>query len=327
MGIKKCIISVTPSLVINVTQYCNLQCSYCPPYGENLCEGNANYDLAAVLEVVQCAKQAGFRMLRLTGGEPLLEPVRTQSILSIAKNSFQRLVLNTNGVELSSALEWLLCYRANITLKVSLDTIFPDEYAYITKYRVLDKVLDGIHCAEEMGFSVEINTVLTTQNVESLLATIAFAVQHGFHIKLLTESSFYGNIKPVDSNVLNELIAHLDRLYILEEPETLIGNRGISMLTYRAGNSKIQIVDHTTHLSLTPNRTYFVDCSKNCNQFPCDFGAISLSVSTDGVLTPCRGRKDLGQIIFGKAPLEIRKSFHMILEQYNYCININVNNL
>lgn len=327
MKTKENIIATIPSLVINVTDRCNLQCRYCPPYGENLCIGNIDYDLPAVLTVIQCAKQAELPLLRITGGEPLIEPARTEAIISAAQDSFQRLVLNTNGVNLNIAIGWLRPYRSNIVLKVSLDTVSPVEYLYITKHDELDRVVAGILHAKDIGFSVEINIVITTQSMESLMATIRFALQHEFHVKILTESNFYGYIMPTANDTLNQLITKLSETYIFERSEKLVGNRGISMLTYKADNCKIQIVDHSIHSSITPNRTYFIKCPQECGYFPCDYGAISLSLSTDGVLTPCRGRKDLGKVIFGRTSSEICESFYTVLMQYCHCININVNNI
>lgn len=327
MKTKENVVATIPSLVINVTDQCNLQCSYCPPYGENLCKGDIDYDLPAVLTVIQCAKQAQLPLLRITGGEPLIVPERTEAIISSAQDSFQRLVLNTNGVDLDIAIDWLRIYRSNIVLKVSLDTISSEEYCNITKRDKLDRVMAGILHAKGIGFSVEINIVITTQSVESLLATIRFALQHKFHVKLLTESNFYGYVTPTVNSTLTELIARINKTYILEKSEKLIGNRGISMLTYKAGNSKIQIVDHSTQSSVTPNRTYFSQCPQECVYFPCDCGAISLALSTDGILTPCRGRKDLGKVIFGRSPSEIYELFYTVLKQYSHCINININNM
>ncbi|MDE6284449.1 MAG: 4Fe-4S cluster-binding domain-containing protein, partial [Bacilli bacterium] len=62
-----------PSLVINVTDACNFHCVYCPPYGENLCRSNSEYDLNAIKTLIDVAAEEEVGLIRFTGGEPLLE--------------------------------------------------------------------------------------------------------------------------------------------------------------------------------------------------------------------------------------------------------------
>ena len=110
---------------------------------------------------VQAAASLGIRKLRLTGGEPLIK----KNILSICERSaavpgIDEVCVTTNGILLPTMAKPLKDAGVD-RLNISLDTLDPDKYAYITRVGKLDQALRGIEAALEAGFErLKINSVL-----------------------------------------------------------------------------------------------------------------------------------------------------------------------
>ncbi len=314
-----------PSLVINVNDNCNFRCTYCPPYGENLCKGLAAYDENAVKVVIDYMAEAGSNLLRLTGGEPLLNFPRVYCFLKYSQGRFKRTVLNTNGFLLPKYFKDLLEFKDFLTLKISLDSLDKSEVKSICGVDSLSVVKHAIEEAVNLGFKVEINSVIVNQTSDSIIAIIKYAAKLKTDLKLLTKSSFYGIINNENSNsALIAILNYLDLNYSRQQDERLATGMGAAMMTYSSENHNILIIDHATKGSLTPNKMFFATCKESCSLFPCDCGVLSLTISTDGTASPCRGRKDMGKNIFGKSKPDIIASLRYGLQYFESCENINV---
>jgi len=320
-------ISLIPSLVLNVTDNCNMQCRYCPPCGENLCKGNGQIDISVAKILIKLAKQNHFKTVRLTGGEPLLFPTQLKVLLEECGNSFERLVLNTNGTLLHKYFELLENHKNNLVLKVSFDSLNSTEFKDLTESTEFEKVFDNVNTAISLGFRVEINSVLINQDLGSIKQLISYFTEKKVPIKLLTFANYYGNVKTECNFDLDGLINYLEIKSKKKTKEQLIGSRGISMLKYTINDTTVFFVDHSCKSSKTPEKCYFYDCAEICNLFPCFSGALSISLSTDGFLTICKGSRRLGFNVFSKSETEIAESFGLLLKQFDNCIKINVNNL
>ena len=149
-------------LRLSVTDLCSLRCRYCMP-----AEGVAKRehgDICSVEELIGIAAAAvdcGVRKVRLTGGEPLVR----RGILEICRGisalaGVEELCLTTNAVALS-ALAKPLREAGVDRLNVSLDTLRPDRFAYMTRTGRLETVLRGLESAAEAGFTgTKLNVVL-----------------------------------------------------------------------------------------------------------------------------------------------------------------------
>lgn len=325
---EKEIISFIPGIFINLTDHCNFACQYCPPYGENLCKGLKQYDENAVLTVIDLAKKYKIKQVRFTGGEPLLEPKRLQVFLDACGDSFERLVLNTNGSLLEENFHWLKKYKKQIVLKISLDTLNENHFNVLTQTEDFHKVFKNLLSAISEQFNIEVNVVLYNQKFKEVCDLIEFSIENKINLKFLTTSNFYGNVSFENLNIdVNRLIDYLKERseYILNEK--LVGERGTPMLVFQIDKSKITIFDSFVRNSLTPFKSYFACCETQCSQYPCNYGAFSIGISTDGIMSICRGRKDFGEKIFFNSSHEIEKIFVKQLEQFQSCFSINVNTI
>lgn len=149
-------------LRISVTELCNLRCRYCMPE-DGICK-KSHFDMLTedeIIQAVQAAASLGITKLRITGGEPLVK----KNILSICERSaavegIEEVCLTTNGVllpQLAVPLKEAGVKRLNI----SLDTLNPEKYTYITRIGTLEQALGGLEAALSAGFDkIKLNAVL-----------------------------------------------------------------------------------------------------------------------------------------------------------------------
>jgi len=149
-------------LRISVTDKCNLRCRYCMPE-DGVCKKN-HADMLTEDEIilaVEAAASLGIRKIRITGGEPLVK----KNIVSICRRTaavegIEEVCLTTNGVllpKLAGELKEAGVSRINL----SLDTLDPEKYAYITRIGTMDAFRAGLDAAFAAGFEkIKINSVL-----------------------------------------------------------------------------------------------------------------------------------------------------------------------
>lgn len=149
-------------LRLSVTERCNLRCRYCMPE-DGICKMD-RIELMTEEEMIQAVEVAaslGIRKLRITGGEPLVKC----NILSICQKAaavegIEEVCITTNGTllpKLAKPLKEAGVKRINL----SLDTLNPHKYAYITRRGTLDEAMAGLQASLDVGFEkVKINAVL-----------------------------------------------------------------------------------------------------------------------------------------------------------------------
>lgn len=149
-------------LRISVTDKCNLRCRYCMPE-DGVCK-KEHADMMSedeFITAVEVAASLGITKIRITGGEPLVR----KNIVSICRRAaevegIKEVCLTTNGVllpQLAKPLKEAGVKRLNL----SLDTLDPSKYAYITRIGKLETFKAGLDAAFEAGYErIKINSVL-----------------------------------------------------------------------------------------------------------------------------------------------------------------------
>ena len=149
-------------LRISVTDKCNLRCRYCMPE-DGVCKKDHAQMLTEdeFIAAVEVAASLGITKIRITGGEPLVR----KNIVSICRRAaevegVQEVCLTTNGVllpQLAKPLKEAGVKRLNL----SLDTLDPEKYAYITRIGKMEAFQAGLEAALEAGFEkIKIHSVL-----------------------------------------------------------------------------------------------------------------------------------------------------------------------
>ncbi len=147
---------------IAVIEQCNLRCTYCmPEEGVRFKEKDMVLRTDEILRIVDILARMGVRKVRYTGGEPLVRP----DIVEIVERTVQTpgvkaVHMTTNGLlfpKYAKDLRDAGLFGVNI----SLDSLREDKFQQITRRSGLDKVLESIDLAVELGFPrVKVNVVL-----------------------------------------------------------------------------------------------------------------------------------------------------------------------
>jgi len=177
-------------LRISVTDKCNLRCRYCMPDGEiQLLPRTEILSYEEIIDVVRVAVDMGITKIRLTGGEPLVKRNILHLVSAIARiEGVVDFGMSTNGILLRHYAQRLAdagLHRVNI----SLDSLSPERYSYITRGGDVFQVLAGIDAALETGLTpVKINCVIKeSPDEEDAREVTLFAREKGIEVRYIRE--------------------------------------------------------------------------------------------------------------------------------------------
>ena len=254
-------------LRISVTDKCNLRCRYCMPE-EGVCK-KEHVDMLTedeIIHAVEVAAELGITKIRITGGEPLVK----KNIVTICRRvaaveGIKEVCLTTNGVLLPQLAKELK--EAGVKrLNLSLDTLDPEKYAYITRIGKMDTFRAGLDAAFEAGFEkIKINAVLIGGfNDDEIEALAKLTLEYPMDVRFIELMPMY------DSGDFGES-AYLPYSRVLEklpEAEPVPQDGGVAKLYHLPGaKGNIGLI--------SPVSAHF--CG-DCNR---------LRLTSDGKLKPC----------------------------------------
>ncbi len=172
---------------LSVTDRCDLRCFYCMPRGFRDFEEPEHWlSFDEIERVIRAFTELGTRMVRLTGGEPLVRKGLPGLAARLAALPLlEDLSLSTNATRLARHADALK--QAGVgRINVSLDTLRPERFRDITGGK-LDKVLDGLMAARDAGLApVKINmVVMKGVNDDEVEDMVAFCLEHGFTLRFI----------------------------------------------------------------------------------------------------------------------------------------------
>jgi cyclic pyranopterin phosphate synthase len=175
-------------LRVSITDRCNLHCNYCrPKEGISLIGHDDILRYEEILRIVTIAVKMGLIKVRVTGGEPLVRKGFVDFLASLKKiDGLQDISLTTNGIFLEEFAARIFSTGVQ-RINVSLDSLDPAKYSYITSGGNLSSVLRGIAKAQEIGFSpIKINTVaIKNFNDDEVFAFAQLAKDKPFQIRFI----------------------------------------------------------------------------------------------------------------------------------------------
>ncbi len=144
---------------ISITDRCNLRCRYCMPHGIEKVSHTDIISYEDIVRICEAAVGLGITKFKITGGEPLARMGCSDLVRSIkAIPGVKQVTLTTNGIELAGYMDELK--RAGLdAVNISLDTLDPEKYRYITQWGDISKVMEGIEAAIASGITTKINCV------------------------------------------------------------------------------------------------------------------------------------------------------------------------
>ena len=176
------------NLRISVTDRCNIRCFYCMP--NEAIQFKPRDELLTfeeITRVVSVAAARGVNRLRITGGEPLVRAELPDLISRLAEiEGIEDIALTTNGVLLAAQAAAL--YQAGLSrLNISLDGLQEETFQRITRREGLQRVLDGIFTARQVGFEkIRLNAVAIQGITEEEIIPLAhFARTHAFELRFI----------------------------------------------------------------------------------------------------------------------------------------------
>jgi len=173
----------------NVTRECNLRCRHC--YRDAGAKDPSELDRREAVLLIGEIALAGFKILILSGGEPLLRD-DIYELVSHARRAGLRPVLGTNGV--------LLDDRAAVSLKeaglaragISLDSVDAETHDRFRRSRgAWKKSVAAMESCRRAGLEFQMHTTVAGHNREELEKLTDFAVRRGakaHHIFFLVPS-------------------------------------------------------------------------------------------------------------------------------------------
>jgi cyclic pyranopterin phosphate synthase len=174
-------------LRLSVTDRCDLRCGYCLPKGFKGFEEPGHWlSFEEIGRVVGAFTTLGVRHVRITGGEPLVRrnlPDLAERLSAL--HGLDDLSISSNCTRMAAMAEPL--YQAGVRrLNVSLDSLRPDVFREVTGGD-LDKVLQGIDAAREIGFApIRVNTVVMRGvNDEEIEDILDYCTENGFTLRLI----------------------------------------------------------------------------------------------------------------------------------------------
>uniref|UniRef100_UPI00358F3002 molybdenum cofactor biosynthesis protein 1-like isoform X1 n=1 Tax=Myxine glutinosa TaxID=7769 RepID=UPI00358F3002 len=183
-------------LRVSITEKCNLRCHYCMPT-----EGVQLTPKASLLtshEIVTLARlfvKAGVTKIRLTGGEPLIRPDVTSIVENLCKlEGLSTVAMTTNGVNLARMLPSLK-HAGLGHLNVSLDTLVPQKFEFISRRKGWHKVMEGIEKAIELGYKpVKVNcVVMHGVNEDEIVDFVSMTSERPLDVRFIEYMPFDGN--------------------------------------------------------------------------------------------------------------------------------------
>jgi cyclic pyranopterin phosphate synthase len=258
-------------LRISVTDRCNLRCIYCmQAEGVDLMSHDEILSYEEIYTVVKAAVALGINKVRITGGEPLARLGLPELVRMLAGiEAIDDLSLTTNGTLLAhhaAELKSAGLQRVNI----SLDTLKPERFEYITRRGHLEDTLGGIEAAKAVGLNpVKINMVVIDGINDDELPDFAIkTINDGWHVRFI-ELMPVDVGEPVSSKLVSvsDMRRRIESLGKLEPCQVSVGNGPAKYFRLPNATGTIGFI--------TPVTEHFC---YHCNR---------LRLTADGKLRPC----------------------------------------
>lgn len=171
---------------VSVTDRCDLRCRYCMPDGCEKVPMSKILTYEETVRICKAASELGIRKIKITGGEPFVRIGCTDLIRSIkALDGIDEVTVTTNGQTLDRYIEELRDIGVD-GINISLDTLDPDRFTYITGRGELEKTLHSIELSAASGIKTKVNVVPQRGINEDEISDLAeLAFSYGIDVRFI----------------------------------------------------------------------------------------------------------------------------------------------
>lgn len=275
------------TLVLRLTNRCNLTCAYC--YAEGCAAGEDLPPELATEAVARACPPGGWLHVQFTGGEPLLRWDTARRVLDFGQATGRQLYasLQTNGTLLTPELCREIRER-QVAVGVSLDGVALENGARVFSDGApsFPAVVRGLQTLAEAGMTVNLTAVVTAVNAKHLDRLLDFGLWcgniYGVGLDLIrpqgrgTSSKLSPSPQALEEG-LNRLLARHDQLAALGHPVRLKELERLRLL-----------------LRTSRKRTCY--CNAQTGR--------SLAVTPDGRLWPCSALAGAEGCLLGRLDME-----------------------
>lgn len=184
-------------LRISLTERCNLRCQYCMPAdGVELSQMSHLLTSVEVVRLANLFVSSGVDKIRLTGGEPTLRKDIEEICSQLSSlEGLKTLAMTTNGLVLTKKLPKLKECGLSM-LNISLDTLVPAKFEFMTRRKGHERVMESITAAVEYGFNpVKVNCVVMRGiNDDEICDFVELTRERAINVRFIEFMPFDGNV-------------------------------------------------------------------------------------------------------------------------------------
>ncbi|ADC70015.1 molybdenum cofactor biosynthesis protein A [Methanocaldococcus sp. FS406-22] len=242
------------SFRISITNKCNLQCFYCHREGHD--SNNNRYMTAKEIGIIaKTSTKFGVKKIKISGGEPLLRRDICEIIENIKDEKIKDISLTTNGILLENLADKLKDAGLD-RVNVSLDTLNPNLYRKITKFGDVEKVINGIKRAIDVGLTpLKVNFLAMSINIKDLPEVMEFCRDIGAILQIIEFiplkeelKKYYYNISPIENEIKEKADKVITRKFMQNRKKYIVDGLEIEFVR-PMDNSEFCM--HCTRIRLT----------------------------------------------------------------------------
>ncbi|XP_059649048.1 GTP 3',8-cyclase, mitochondrial-like [Cornus florida] len=215
-------------LRISLTERCNLRCQYCmPAEGVELSPSPQVLSQNEIVHLANLFVSSGVDKIRLTGGEPTIRKDIEEICLQLSNlKGLKTLAMTTNGITLARKIMKLKeCGLSS--LNISLDTLVPAKFEFLTRRKGHERVIESINAAVDHGYNpVKVNCVVMRGfNDDEICDFVELTRDKPINIRFIEFMPFDGNVWNVRklvpySEMLDRVVQRFSGLKRLQDHHT-----------------------------------------------------------------------------------------------------------
>lgn len=205
-------------LRVSLTDRCNMRCVYCmPAEGMRFMARPELLTNDELLLVIRAAAAAGFRKLRLTGGEPMLRHDLVELVRAMkSMPGIEHIAMTTNALRLSQLAQPLKDAGLD-RVNISIDSLDAQKFRQMTRGGRLEDVWAGIEAAVAAGLEpIKLNAVIVRgMNDDEVLQLAALTTRYPWEFRFIEVMPLTGVAGLAQEGVVSsaELVARIEAAF------------------------------------------------------------------------------------------------------------------